>query len=312
MLNRYRFVLVMATLLLMVLSLASFAQDTEMDRDARIAVWERFDKELWQGWNFDIVEEILADDFVMHSWGYPPQNREAYVAGWIVGSSITFPEYTMDHHILLMDGDYLVVDDNWGGVFENEFNGQPPTGEEVRVNGVEIYRFEEGKIAELWVLYDATPFMLQMGFMPSEDEILPDVPWDIALGEATTTAEENKMMVAGLGDLLNAHDIPGHFSGFADDAVIHDIGADLTVDEAVEMLIDIQTNFPDHKAIDITYFAEGDLVVYTFTLTFVEDQVLVGGVNVDRIEDGKIVEEWWLYDSLGLNQQLAELASEDS
>lgn len=316
MLNRCRFVLIVAVLLLMVLPMSLFAQDTEtdagMDRDAMIAVWERFDKELWQGWNYDIVDEVLADDFTMYSWGYPPQNREDYVQYWIMGSNSWAPAYTMEHHILLVDGDYLVVDDNWGGIFENEFNGQPPTGEMVRVNGVEIFHFADDKITEAWVLYDATPFMLQMGFMPTEDEVLPDVAWDIALGETSTSPEENKVMVAGLVEKINAHDVPGFFAGFADDAVIHDMDADLTVDEAVDMMLDIQTNFPDHQATDITYFAEGDLVVYMFTLTFIEDQVVIGGLNVDRIEDGKIVEEWWLYDAFGMSQQMAAMEDAES
>ena len=39
------------------------------------------------------------------------------------------------------------------------------------------------------------------------------------------------------------------------------------------------------------------------------NQVRVDGMTISRIEDGKIVEEWEIYDALGMMQQLGAIPS---
>ena len=39
------------------------------------------------------------------------------------------------------------------------------------------------------------------------------------------------------------------------------------------------------------------------------NQVRVDGMTISRIEDGKIVEEWDIYDALGMMQQLGAIPS---
>ncbi|MBI4672181.1 MAG: ester cyclase [Chloroflexi bacterium] len=73
--------------------------------------------------------------------------------------------------------------------------------------------------------------------------------------------------------------------------------------------------FPDyHVAID-DILAEGDKVVWRWTLTGTNQgsmmgmpatgkQVKVEGIDIFRIADGKIVERWASFDQLGMMQQL--------
>ncbi len=49
------------------------------------------------------------------------------------------------------------------GTHQGEFQGIAPTGRKVKVSGNHLYRFEEGKIAEAWQLYDVAGFLRQIG-----------------------------------------------------------------------------------------------------------------------------------------------------
>jgi hypothetical protein len=55
---------------------------------------------------------------------------------------------------------------------------------------------------------------------------------------------------------------------------------------------------------------KGDLAVTVYTLIFAEDEVMFGAVNVERFEDGKVAEEWWIYDAFTFMQQIAPAAEE--
>lgn len=51
----------------------------------------------------------------------------------------------------------------WVGTHRGEFQGIAPTGKKVKISGTNLYRFEEGKIAEAWQLYDVAGFLRQIG-----------------------------------------------------------------------------------------------------------------------------------------------------
>jgi hypothetical protein len=146
--------------------------------------------------------------------------------------------------------------------------------------------------------------MQQVGAVPTEGEVPQDVPWDIALGETSTTPEENKAIVAEMTQNVADHDMDAYFAHFTEDAVVHDQGADLTRDEAKDMMIGIQDAWPDHHAEDVSYYAAGDLTVIMFKLVFKENEVEFPAVNIDRFEDGQVAEEWWVYDSYTFTQLL--------
>lgn len=83
----------------------------------------------------------------------------------------------------------------------------------------------------------------------------------------------------------------------------------------VEFVREFRKAFPDfHDTID-DQVAEGDKVVTRFTSTGTHQGILMGlqatnkpatwmGIVIDRIEEGKIAEEWVSWDLFGMMQQL--------
>jgi hypothetical protein len=263
---------------------------------------------LWSGWQFDLADELIADVFVAYVWpGFDGMDWDTYFTAIIEPTPTTQPDFRSDTKFMFVDGDYVVHGDYWGGRVNADL---PVVDDDERSNGVEIYRIEDGKIAEVWLAYDTMSFMQQMGYAPAEGEVLQDVPWDIALGETSTTPEENKAIVAEMTQNVADHDMDAYFAHFTEDAVVHDQDADLTRDEAKEMMIGIQDAWPDHHAEDVSYYAAGDLTVIMFKLVFKENEVEFPGVNIDRFVDGQVAEEWWVYDSYTFAQLTAPSAEE--
>jgi predicted ester cyclase len=46
-------------------------------------------------------------------------------------------------------------------------NGIPPTGKDVRVDAISIFRMDGGKIAEMWEVWDTLGFLQQLGVVPA-------------------------------------------------------------------------------------------------------------------------------------------------
>lgn len=80
------------------------------------------------------------------------------------------------------------------------------------------------------------------------------------------------------------------------------------------------TGFPDLAVSSEEMIAEGDKVMSRyrwhgtqrgafFGIPATDKQVTVTGISMYRIADGKIVEEWWQEDLLGLMQQLGVIPS---
>jgi steroid delta-isomerase-like uncharacterized protein len=61
-----------------------------------------------------------------------------------------FPDSTHTIEDLFADGDKVVARVVGRGTHQAEFMGAPPSGRQVAMEGIAIYRFENGKIVEKW------------------------------------------------------------------------------------------------------------------------------------------------------------------
>src|SRR5512137_1651331 len=52
------------------------------------------------------------------------------------------------------------------GIHKGAFMGLPPTGKPITMTGIEIFRIENGKIAELWGEANLMGLMQQLGILP--------------------------------------------------------------------------------------------------------------------------------------------------
>jgi predicted ester cyclase len=70
----------------------------------------------------------------------------------------------IDH--LVGEGDKVVARFTLTGTHSGNFQGVPPTGRRVTFPATDIYRFENGRIAEGWALMDFLSFLQQVDAAP--------------------------------------------------------------------------------------------------------------------------------------------------
>ena len=68
---------------------------------------------------------------------------------------------------MIADSDKVTCRFTARGEHKGEFMGLPPTGKPIVMTGIEIFRLENGKIAELWGEANLMGLMQQLGILPA-------------------------------------------------------------------------------------------------------------------------------------------------
>lgn len=130
------------------------------------AVVRRFYSEIDNG-NFEIIDELLTDDYVDHS--APPYSDFSGGKAGVKQGFKMFQAATPGHHVIedqIAEGDKVVTRLRAIGRHEGDLPGIPRTGNELNVTATVIHRLANGKLAEHWSDKDALGFLKQVGAIP--------------------------------------------------------------------------------------------------------------------------------------------------
>ena len=113
-----------------------------------------------------VITEYFTDDFLMHISSLPAPVTKPdwiqFVAGW----QKAFPDGRMEILDTIADAERLWCYWVSRGTHSDTYLGIPATGRKVEYKGVDIYRFEQGKIAECWAVPDVLALLRQLGAIP--------------------------------------------------------------------------------------------------------------------------------------------------
>jgi steroid delta-isomerase-like uncharacterized protein len=117
--------------------------------------------------NFDELDALLAEDYVEHNPAFPSDRRGPdVIRAFVEPYRAAFPDLEILEEDVVTEGDRVVYRHRVVGTHENEFRGVPPTGERIDVEGIAIYRLEDGRAAEKWLVFDALGLLRQLGAVP--------------------------------------------------------------------------------------------------------------------------------------------------
>lgn len=131
--------------------------------EANKAVVQRFVHELFLKGNLDVVDELVADDYVDHT---PPPDLPPGKAGLkqlVTMFRTGFPDLAVAEEDLIAEGDKVLIRQVTTGTHQGEFMGLAATGRTIRVNEMHVVRVVDGKIAEHWGVEDNLGMMQQLG-----------------------------------------------------------------------------------------------------------------------------------------------------
>ena len=113
----------------------------------------------------DSLDALIAVDLTDHS---PAPGVAPGLAGTKQTLSMyhaVFSDLRVTAEDIIADGDKVVVRLAVNGTNTGEFMGLPPTGKQVTMNGIEMFRLADSKIVERWAEFDMMSLMQQLGAM---------------------------------------------------------------------------------------------------------------------------------------------------
>jgi serine phosphatase RsbU (regulator of sigma subunit) len=132
---------------------------TEEQNKAR---FRRYLEEAWNQSNLEVVDEIF-DRYLSHQPDGSTLERGPEDVKRFVGEfRSAFPDLRMSSKEQIAEGDRVVSHGTIRGTHQGEFRGMAPTGEEMAIEGMAVFRFSsEGKVVESWDSYDQLSLMRQ-------------------------------------------------------------------------------------------------------------------------------------------------------
>ena len=117
--------------------------------------------------NFDLFEELFADDFVDHT---PQPNTTPDKDGVRLlyhTLRAAFPDFHAEIHWQAADGELVTTYKTYHGTHQGPVLGVAPTGRRIRFETVDAMRVHDGKITEHWGVANLFSLMQQLGAWPT-------------------------------------------------------------------------------------------------------------------------------------------------
>jgi steroid delta-isomerase-like uncharacterized protein len=111
--------------------------------------------------------DLVTDDIAIHT---PIPGIESGRDGFrqFIGLYLAaFPEQHVEVHELVAEGDRVLARHTHHVTHGGEFAGLPPTGQQATVDGLELFRVSDGRIAEMLHHDDLLGLMQQLGAIPA-------------------------------------------------------------------------------------------------------------------------------------------------
>src|SRR5918994_4593859 len=126
------------------------------------AIFRRYIEEVWNQSKLELVDEIF-DRYISHQPDGSTLERGPEDVKRFVGEfRAAFPDLRLSIEEQIAEGNKVVSRGTIRGTHLREFRGMAPTGEEMEIPGMAVFRFsEEGKVVESWDSYDQLTPMRQ-------------------------------------------------------------------------------------------------------------------------------------------------------
>lgn len=275
--------------------------------------------------DFEQARECLSPRITVHIGGMPePLDLDAFY-GFGQGWHSAFPDEETTFEDQIAEGDKVLSRMTSRATHAGEFQGIAATGKRITVSGLWLDRVTGGEIAERWGQVDMLAVMQQLGAAPTppgttEDKSEQPPRQETERGNAGSP-EQNKALVRRFWEEASRRGLQTVLEEFLAPEVISHPPASTSPTpvrglEAWKRFAAGQFGaFPDLAVTVEDLIGERDLVGARVTARGTHTGELMGlpptgrrvtftGMEIFRIIDGRISEQWGQFDGLGLMQQL--------
>lgn len=123
---------------------------------------QKFYDAIWNNDDKSVIPELLSDDFAFRgSLGLEQRGHKGFSL-YMDFIRRALGNYRCEIIDMISEGDKLYARMLYSGVHQGELFGYAPTHGKIKWDGIAVFRFEDGKIAELWVLGDVHSVIKQL------------------------------------------------------------------------------------------------------------------------------------------------------
>lgn len=135
-----------------------------MSENTNKKVVTRYWGDFWNEKNGSVIQEITSEDLKLH---FPPgqAHQPPSLQKWFDTALSAFPDVHFTIHDLFAEGDKVVCRWSYLATNTGSFLGKEATNLKVTDQGINIFRIENGKIAEMWMSGDSLGLMHQLGVL---------------------------------------------------------------------------------------------------------------------------------------------------
>ncbi|QJD96372.1 ester cyclase [Mucilaginibacter robiniae] len=133
-----------------------------MSKQLNIEAQQKFGEAVNTG-NFELFKEVVAPN-ALDNDPAPGQllGPEGYMHFFTMMRT-AFPDFKVEVEHLVADENNVAFAYTATGTHQGNFNGIPATGKSIKIRGMQISRFENGKMVERWGSSDELGILKQLG-----------------------------------------------------------------------------------------------------------------------------------------------------
>ena len=125
---------------------------------------QRWFSEVWNEGRADAIDEMLADDAVIHGLGANLQGPAEFKRFHSAYRN-AYPDVTIDVDDLVAEGDMVAVRWSAIGTHRGDGLGFPATGRRAQFTGMVFVRIKDGRLVEGWNNFDQLGMLQQLGIV---------------------------------------------------------------------------------------------------------------------------------------------------
>jgi steroid delta-isomerase-like uncharacterized protein len=130
------------------------------------ALIRRFVDEVFQRGSMEAVDQLVAVDFVPHTFPGTTDRDGLKSAMARVAEGPADAEFTIDD--LIAEGDRVVARLTASATQVGPFMGMPPSGKRYTIEEIHVFVVRHGRISEHWHQFDQIGMMRQLGALPGQ------------------------------------------------------------------------------------------------------------------------------------------------
>jgi steroid delta-isomerase-like uncharacterized protein len=123
----------------------------------------RFLDEVYNKGNYDFADAAVATDYISHNELSIEVLGPDGIKRAALAQRTAFPDLVTSIDDLIAEGDKVVVRGHDTGTHQGPFMGIPPSGKRFTITWIDIFRIQDGKLAEAWLETNVASFRRQLG-----------------------------------------------------------------------------------------------------------------------------------------------------